>query len=159
MNSTLVPVSDIPRLTNEVVTSDPTVVFRKFSTLQAVCLRENGIGLCAVQIGLPDRMFVTKNPDGTFRYFINTKYIPVGDEKFTSCEGCLSLPGRAFLVPRYTNIKVVGTEMLVGEGITFQEVSFDLSDPLYTAVFQHEIGHCDGELISEIGKEVRVRRV
>lgn len=158
MNSTLVPVSDIPRLTNEVATGDPTAVFRKFSNLQTICLRENGIGLSAVQIGLADRMFVTKSPDGTFRYFFNTKYVPIGTEQFTSCEGCLSLPGRAFLVSRHKIIKVTGTEMLVGEGIVFQEVDFEVSDPLYTAVFQHEIGHCDGELISEIGKEVRVRR-
>lgn len=152
----LVPASDIPRLTNEVV-GDPIAIYRKFSTLQAICLRENGIGLAAVQIGLPDRMFVTKSHDGSFRYFINAKYEPLGDEKFTSCEGCLSLPNRVFLVSRHRQIRVVGTEMLVGEGVTLQDVDFEVSDPLYTAVFQHEIDHCYGVMIDEIGKEVRIR--
>ena len=155
----LVAVEEIPRLTNEVATDDPIAVFRKFLTLQAICEQANGIGLAAVQIGLHDRMFVTKNQNGTFRYFINAKYTPVGDEKFTSCEGCLSLPGRAFLVSRYKIINVTGTEMIVGEGVVFHDVGFDVSDLLYTAVFQHEIGHCYGELISEIGKEVRVRQL
>ena len=48
--------------------------------------------------------------------------------------------------------------MLVGEGVVFQNVDFEVSDPLYSAVFQHEIGHCFGELISEVGQEVRLRR-
>lgn len=152
----LVSVQEIPRTTNEVV-GDPISIYRKFVTLQAICQRENGVGLAAVQIGLPDRMFVTKSQDESFRYFLNTQYAPVGDEKFTSCEGCLSLPNRLFLVSRNQTVKVTGMEMLVGEGVTFQDVDFEVSDPLYTAVFQHEIGHCFGELISEIGKEVRIR--
>ena len=155
----LVPVPDIPRVTTEVAYTDPIAVYRKFNTLEAVCVREKGVGLCAVQIGLPDRMFVTRSPDGSFRYFVNAKYEAVGDEKFTSCEGCLSLPGRAFLVPRHRVVRVIGTEMLVGEGVVFKEVDFEERDPLYTAVFQHEIDHCFGVLISEIGREVRVRPV
>lgn len=157
MPKKLVPVAEIPRLTNEVSTDNAVAVFKKFSNLQAVCLREKGVGLCAVQVGLEDRMFVVRKPDDEFRYFINAKYTPVGDDKFTSCEGCLSLPGRAFLVPRHRAVRVVGTEMLVGEGITFQEVDFEESDPVYTAVFQHEIDHCYGIMIDEVGREVRVR--
>jgi len=157
MAKALVPVSDIPRLTTEVSTEDPIAVFKKFSNLQSVCLRENGVGLCAVQVGLGDRMFVIKKPDGEFRCFINASYDAVGDEKFTSCEGCLSLPGRAFLVSRFKKVRVKATEMLIGEGVVFKEADFEESDPLYTAVFQHEIDHCYGVMIDEIGREVRVR--
>ncbi len=153
----LVPVSEIPRQTVEVATDDLLAAFRKSMTLQSVCLRENGIGLSAVQIGWHDRMFVTKNQDGSFRCFINTKYEPVTDEKFTSCEGCLSLQGRAFLVPRFKTVRIVGTEVVIGDSVTIKNVDFEEPDPLYSAVYQHEIDHTDGILISEIGKEVRVR--
>lgn len=155
--SKLVPVPEIPRTTNEVAYTDPIAVYRKFNTLENVCVREKGVGLCAVQIGLPDRMFVTRSQDGSFRYFINAKYEAVGEERFTSCEGCLSLPGRAFLVSRHRTVRVTGTEMLVGEGVVFKDVDFEVDDPLYTAVFQHEIDHCYGIMIDEIGREVRVR--
>jgi peptide deformylase len=153
----LVAVAEIPRLTTEVAYTDPIAVYKKFHVLEAVCLREKGIGLCSVQIGSSDRMFVIRCRDDSFRYFVNTKYEAVGDDKFTSCEGCLSLPGRAFLVPRFRTVRIVGTEMLATEGVAFKEVNFIEDDPLYTAVFQHEIDHCFGIMIDELGQEMRVR--
>lgn len=156
-NKALVPVAEIPRKTETVKQDEPIEVFKKLNVLRVICSREKGIGLAAVQVGMPDRMFVVRTPDDKFRYFINTKYEPVGEQTFTSCESCLSLPGRVFLVPRKNKVRVFGTEVLIEPEVTFKEVDFEEGDPLYTAVFQHEIDHCDGVMIDEIGQEIRVR--
>jgi peptide deformylase len=156
-NKSLVAYSEVPRKTEEVSRDDPAEVFKKLNCLRVICARERGIGLAAVQIGMTDRMFVVRNPDDSFRFFINTKYLPVGEQTFTSCESCLSIPGRMFLVPRKSEIRVVGTEVFVGSEVTFKDVDFTESDPLYSAVFQHEIDHCDGVMINEVGQEIRVR--
>lgn len=157
MSSILVPASDVPRKVGLVSIADPVTIFKKFSTLQAICLRENGLGLAAVQLGVPENMFVVKKPDGDFQCFLNMKYTSVTEEIFISCEGCLSLPNRLFLVPRYKTIRIKGLEMIVGEEINFVEVDLEIDDPLNVAVMQHEIGHCFGEMIDEIGREIRIR--
>lgn len=159
MNSLcLVEANSIPRQTVEVSRDDPVGLLKRFSAMVALCEASNGIGLAAVQVGWTDRMFIVKTKSG-FRYFVNTSYAPLGEEKFTSCEGCLSLPGKAYLVPRYKSVRVTGSELLVQGAVTIEDVAFDVDDPLYTAVYQHEIDHCFGVMINEIGREVVIRPV
>lgn len=152
----LVGVSVIPRITREVRTQNPVSLLKKLSVLERLCETSKGIGLCAVQVGWDDSMFVVKEY-GSYRYFVNASYTHVGDSRFTSCEGCLSLPGRMFLVPRFRDVRVTGQEILLGQEVTVETVDFVPANNLYTAVYQHEIDHVRGVMIDEIGQEIKLR--
>ncbi len=155
----LVEVSAIPRTTKSVPVDDPVALLKKFSKLERVCEEHRGIGLAAVQVGWDDKMFIVKTPSTAVRYFLNATYAPVGESRFTSCEGCLSLPGRMFLVLRFKTVRVTGKELLVDKGLEVIDVDFEESDHLYSAVYQHEIDHCQGVMIDEIGQEIKLRPV
>ncbi len=99
-----------------------------------------GVGLSAVQIGILKRIFVVFFDDGTFRFFVNPKIKPVGDEKITDTEGCLSIPDVLVPVPRYEKIKITYQDL---EGNTYKEIY----KGFYARVIQHEVDHLDGKLI------------
>lgn len=153
----LVAPEDIPM--GEIVPlDDKAKLYNIFTNMIKMCEEEEGIGLSAVQVGLPYKMFVVK--DGVkFRCFLNCDYEPTTESKRAlSLEGCLSLRSpdgrlRFFEVERWDRIKVSGTEFCLS---TFDYI-FDfiecVSSPL-CVVFQHEIDHDKGVLISQIGKEV-----
>jgi peptide deformylase len=129
-----------------------------FMDMIKLCESQEGIGLSAVQVGLPYKMFIVK--DGAkFRCFLNCDYEQTTEAKRTlSLEGCLSLRSpdgrlRFFEVERWDQIKVSGTEFCLS---TFDYIFGFIecvSSPL-CIVFQHEIDHDKGVLISQIGKEV-----
>lgn len=137
---------------------DKALIFNIFTDMIKMCDDKEGIGLSAVQVGLPYKMFVVKDND-KYRCFLNCDYEPTTDAKQTiSLEGCLSLRSpdgrlRFFEVKRWDQIKVSGTEFCLS---TFEYI-FDFIECIITplcVVFQHEIDHDKGVLISQIGKEV-----
>jgi peptide deformylase len=155
----LVAPEDIPM--GEIVPLDDKAhLYNIFTDMIKICEDEQGIGLSAVQVGLPYKMFVVKYGE-KFRCFLNCNYEPTTESKQSlSLEGCLSLRSpdgrlRFFEVERWDRIKVSGTEFCLS---TF-DYMFDfiecVSSPL-SVVFQHEIDHDCGKLISDIGKEVLI---
>ena len=145
-------------------------------------MKHNGVGLSAVQVGLPWKLFVLRNIDRTkndmgrkFRYFADCEYEPLGKEKNATVEGCLSLPSRLFRVRRWKDFKVIGHELIVQRGecpefidcnLTFYAKTIsDTKDGrlasllhLRYAAMQHEIDHHRNILIRDIGEEVTPRR-
>lgn len=108
-------------------------------------------GLAAVQLGTPVRMFAyvvnMASEDPQVQFIINPEITKKKKERFFY-EGCLSIPGKVFILKRYKLVKVKGLT-LDGEERTFS------GRELLAQVFQHEVNHLDGILIDTLGKEVK----
>ncbi len=102
-----------------------------------------GVGLAAVQIGRPERVFVVAgwaaglNSDVVF---INPRPLILSDETDLMREGCLSCPGEGVQVRRSKSIVLQAMD-LDGERFTVE------ADGFYARVIQHEYDHCTGVLI------------
>lgn len=157
----IVPVDKIPKGEN-VPIDDLLGIFRYGVHMQNLCVSLDGIGLSAVQVGIPWNFFVINNEkEGGF--FLNCTYNGIGEKDQDSIEGCLSLRNeqgelRRFSVKRYKKIQVKGQKLVVQQGDPqFILEEFDREyDGLFSVVFQHEIDHAFGILIEDIGEEIRV---
>ncbi len=161
----LVAVESIPIA--EECTESVAEIYRTCLLMQEVCDKEQGIGLSAVQVGIPWHLFIvkfplTKSDEPYYRYFVNCKYEGIGEEKERSLEGCLSLKNdkgnlRYFDVERFKKIKLTGKELIVEPELALNDISMEPED-YYRIVYQHEIDHGFGILISDIGKEFEILR-
>jgi peptide deformylase len=159
----IVPVDQIPTDVKECPTNDLVGLYAVCLQMQELCVKEHGIGLAAVQVGIPWKLFVVRYNDKAkdqFRFFLNCSYTPLTEDKEKSLEGCLSLrrPNgdfRHFEVERYKNIRVEGHELIADRLLKMEPVVIEPKD-LYRFVFQHEIDHQNLVLISDIGTEYEV---
>jgi peptide deformylase len=117
----------------------------------------NGAGLAAIQIGAPVRVVVfglTTNPrypdadPVPFTVLVNPEITPLGSERESGWEGCLSVPGMRGLVPRYTGIRYRGCDQF-GTPIDRTVMGF------HARVVQHECDHLDGILYPERIEDMR----
>ena len=106
---------------------------------------KDGCGLAASQIGYDKRIFVI-NFNGDIRTFINPV---IADAKGLTLnrESCLSIPGKTFIRPRHTEIMVMYQTPL---GKTESRKMFGMA----ACVFQHELDHLDGLILSDVGLEI-----
>ncbi len=97
-----------------------------------------GVGLAAPQVGISKRFFVADAGDGPFVMANPTIVETSGKLKFE--EGCLSVPGRYWMIKR--------AEFVVAEGydIDGNPVTYE-GDDLMGRVLQHEIDHLNGILL------------
>lgn len=118
-----------------------------------------GIGLAAIQVGVPKRLVVldtAKDPDARQPLvMVNPEIVELGNELRVYEEGCLSIPDvhveierPASLTVRYLDRKGERHEMT--------------ADGLLATAIQHEIDHLDGRMIidflSRLRREMIVRR-
>lgn len=163
----LVDEKDIPTQIVDTPLDNPLLILKTCISMQEICEKEDGIGLSAVQVGIPWKLFVIKAMPGSsfetpnrYGYFINCGYEPLTiSKKIISTEGCLSLRTvsggiRQFEVERYDQIRVIGKKMTVYQGIDIKDVNFGCAVLGQSIVFQHEIDHHLGILISDKGKEI-----
>jgi peptide deformylase len=154
----IVPVKDIPAVSAEVDLTQPMFAYQLCLRMIEVCKQHNGIGLSAVQVGIPLKLFVIRNDDKSFSYYANCRYEPVGDgNKVESFEGCLSLRNKSgelrfFRLARFDNIRLVGKQLVEEEKPVFHDVDKIISGQS-SVVFQHEIDHQNNVLISDVGTE------
>lgn len=101
-----------------------------------------GVGLAAPQIGISKRVFVFDWGDGSGPHtIINPEMVETsGDHEFD--EGCLSVPGRYWLIKRPAFAAVRGLDL---EG---KEVEYSGTE-LLGRVLQHEFDHLEGMLLIE----------
>lgn len=106
----------------------------------------NGIGLAAIQIGVPESVIVVQlreddgNPDGGRLYVvINPRLARKSHEMEVGTEGCLSIPGLAGEVARHRAVTVKGWDL-------YKKPVRIKAEGLLARVFQHEIDHCNGVL-------------
>lgn len=118
-----------------------------------------GIGLAAIQIGLPRRLLVIdlakEGDEAAPQVFINPEILTSTDERSVYEEGCLSIPDYYAEVERPAGITL---RYLDREGRQ-QEIT---ADGLLATCLQHEIDHLNGVLfidhISKLKREMVVRK-
>jgi peptide deformylase len=109
-----------------------------------------GIGLAAIQVGIPRRMLVIdcskEDEDNAPLVFINPQIVDSADERATYEEGCLSIPDYYAEVERPAEVTV---DYIDKEGRQ-QQIT---ADGLLATCLQHEIDHLNGVLfIDHISK-------
>ena len=119
-----------------------------------------GIGLAAIQIGVPKRIIVIdlsrndekKNP----LYFVNPEFISNSDNNATYEEGCLSVPGQFAEINRPDKCRVKYLDYHGNEKI------LDAEGLLATCI-QHEVDHLEGILfidyLSKLKKGMIVKKL
>lgn len=158
----LIPAHLLPRADQIVDAPEDRLeeVWAVVEALQRLCEAHGGLGLHAVQIGVPWRIHVVREdgPDGVeFMNYLNASYTPVGGIPVASMEGCLSLPGRHFRAVRHRKVKFEAVCIeKVASGIVSGKVwdVLDADSDFDAIVQQHEIDHGNGVLISDVGEEV-----
>ena len=128
--------------------------------LETMYATPNGIGLAAIQIGVPKRIVVLnilqkenkKNP----MYFVNPEIIWKSEDKFTYEEGCLSVPNQFAEIDRPKQCHV---KHLDYNGYP-QELK---ADRLLSTCIQHEIDHLEGILfidyLSKLKKDMIIKKL
>ena len=159
----LVEIAEIPKA--EFVDSSGAVeaIYKLCLELQMFCESKQGAGLSAVQCGIPQHVFVVKAREDTwygkanqYGYFANCTYTG-SKKKVLSSEGCLSIPGKMYRVKRHETVQVKGLQLTKKDGKLIldpfdREILFNKGG----IVFQHEIDHGFGKLISDEGEEIFV---
>jgi peptide deformylase len=116
-----------------------------------------GVGLAAPQLGVSLRVFVVEDPASLqasltdveraerervsvpLRVFINPVVTPIGDQRVTFFEGCLSVNGFAGLVERFREVEVRALDE-TGAAVTWRVHGWP------ARILQHEVDHLDGTL-------------
>jgi len=118
-----------------------------------VMFKAEGVGLAAPQVGVGKRLIVV-NLEDDFHILVNPELVEASDEKESSEEGCLSVPGPEAPVSRAKKVVVRGKD-LDGNEIKLTR------EGLGARVFQHEIDHINGRLfidhLSDVERSVTLR--
>jgi peptide deformylase len=114
-----------------------TLITDLFDTMYA----EEGVGLAAPQVGVPQRVIVVDPRDEDIEPFalINPEILHVGEELARDEEGCLSIPGLKEIVERPATVRVAAVNI---EG---NRIEIDAGG-LLARILQHEVDHLDGIL-------------
>ncbi|AXA40981.1 peptide deformylase [Rhizobium leguminosarum] len=118
-----------------------------------------GIGLAAIQIGVPRRMLVIdisrEGEEKQPQVFINPEIVKSSDERSVYEEGCLSIPDYYAEVERPAVVSVKYLD-LNGKEQTVE------ADGLLATCLQHEIDHLNGVLfidyISRLKREMVIKK-
>jgi peptide deformylase len=121
-----------------------------------------GIGLAAVQIGVPKRIIVidlAKEKEGEAphpQFFVNPKLLWASDETVVCEEGCLSVPDLYDEVERPARVRV-GFMDYHGKQ---QELE---TDGMLAVCIQHEMDHLEGTLfidhLSRLKREIMLKKL
>jgi peptide deformylase len=118
-----------------------------------------GIGLAAIQIGVPKRVVVIdlhkEGEEKKPQVFINPEILTSSDDRSSYEEGCLSIPDYYAEVERPATIRVRYVDL---DG-KVQEID---ADGLLATCLQHEIDHLNGVLfidhISRLKREMVIKK-
>jgi peptide deformylase len=119
-----------------------------------------GIGLAAIQIGVPLRVIVMdlagKDEPRAPRYFVNPEILWRAEETAPFEEGCLSVPEIYDEVERPARVRLTYLNY-AGERVEEE------AEGLYAVCIQHEMDHLEGVLfidhLSRLKRESAVRKV
>ena len=114
----------------------------------------NGVGLAAVQVGVPLRVITVEIPEdledpdaGTSLALINPELARSSDEMEDGIEGCLSVPGWVGEVSRHHRVTVKAMDER-GKKVRVRASGY------LARVLQHEIDHLNGVLFIDLAKEM-----
>ncbi len=119
-----------------------------------------GIGLAAIQVGVPKRVIVMdlagENEPPAPRYFVNPELVWTSDETKECEEGCLSLPEMFDYVERPAQARVKYLDY-DGKPQTIE------ADGMLAVCLQHEMDHLEGILfvdhISRLKREMILKKL
>jgi len=120
----------------------------------------NGIGLAAIQIGVPKRIIVmdlSKEENKKLpMYFVNPLIIKKNEEKTIYEEGCLSVPNQFAEIQRSSKCEI--------EYLDFNGNKQNLeAEGLLATCIQHEMDHLEGILfidyLSKLKKEMIIKKL
>lgn len=160
----IVPVDKIPTEVTDTPVENLMELYKICQEMEKICDEQKGIGLSAVQVGIPWRFFIYRATPDEYHYMVDCEYEPISEEKAVSIEGCLSLKTetgklRHFRLERYRGVRIKGKRLLTDDDLRLEDVDFEEADNIYSVVCQHEIDHHHGVLISEIGDEIDIERL
>lgn len=125
-----------------------------FQDLKDTVLANEGLGLSAIQIGVPLRVMVSNFGEEGPMIWVNPRIVSHSDRKVIAEEGCLSLPGIFEKVSRYEAVSI--------EAINEENKAVVRNCSGYFArLFQHEIDHFEGLVYPDRmdpGARDRIRR-
>jgi peptide deformylase len=119
-----------------------------------------GIGLAAIQIGVPERVIVMdlakEGEPPAPRYFVNPEILETVEERQTYEEGCLSVPDYFDDVERPVRVRL---RYLDYDGRLVEE----WAEGMYAVCIQHEMDHLQGTLfidhLSRLKRQFAINRV
>lgn len=128
-----------------------TLIDEMFSTM----IKSNGVGLAAIQVGIPKRFFIAIADDDVKRVFINPVIVATSPSTVLYEEGCLSIPGVNESVRRPAKVTVQAYNEK-GRRFTLEATG------LLARIILHEYDHLDGivfldKLEKEKGKKIEER--
>ena len=108
-----------------------------------------GVGLAGPQVHLPLRVFVFEVQERVAKRrgvkqlgagaIFNATYEPIGSDRITDWEGCLSVPFLGGETPRFKRVRLKGYDH-DGDPLELEVEDFT------ARIFQHEIDHTDGHV-------------
>ncbi len=138
-----------PRLREESVkVEDPTSVKQLVDDMAQTMYANDGAGLAAIQVGVPQQIFMVDSPiaGGSEKdppmVFINPEVVELSEETETADEGCLSFPDIFVPITRSLRAKFRATDL---NGERFEAEG----DGLFARAMQHEFDHLNGKLIAD----------
>ena len=119
-----------------------------------------GVGLAAIQVGVPRRVIVldvaTDEEEPQPLLMANPEIVQLGETLRTHEEGCLSIPGVNVEIERPAEVTV----RYVDRDGAARELA---ADGLLATAIQHEVDHLDGKLIidflSRLKRDMIIRRL
>lgn len=120
--------------------TDTNTVISSLSRFKASCAINKGIAVAAPQLGIPLRFFYFIDDD-SHHMAINPIIESVSVDTEKLFEGCLSIPGKSFLVERNCSLK---WSYINQYGIKCNEIAYGMK----ARMIQHEVDHLDGICIN-----------
>lgn len=117
--------------------------------LETVMEEYKGVGISAIQIGVPYRVFLAGYPEP--EVFINPKVLERSSYMKSDFEGCLSCPGVMVRIKRSSYIVLEYTSIREEKFVKIKRKFKDFE----ARVVQHELDHLNGFLIEDRGKVYR----
>lgn len=126
-----------------------SVILKVIKDLEDNLDTKKGIGLSAIQIGIPKKVSIIRYNDFKLD-LINAKLLDKYDKFRFQNEGCLSLPGIHVDTIRYKEIVIENNG---------KQMQFDINtDGLLPIIILHELNHQNGKLIIDKGIKWQKRR-
>jgi peptide deformylase len=112
--------------------------------IHRVMRNAHGVGLAGPQVGIAKRLFVY-DCEGQRGFLANPVIVDRSRDLAEDDEGCLSIPGFAWMTPRAAAVTVEGRDAF-GQPITVDASGY------FARCMQHEVDHLNGQLfISRLG--------
>lgn len=138
---------------------DDSLLTELIDAMQTTMLEAPGVGLAAPQVGLSLAVAVLGDPGGIdeettavrerqpvpFRVIINPDYTPIGEEKVSFYEGCLSVRGWQAVTPRWRTVRLTAQDE---DGNPVDEILRGWP----ARIVQHETDHLAGRVYVDLAE-------